>query len=75
MRRALTTRPVPGCMYTRLPGDGLVVTRYPASFRGNTAAPEGKKEKPCPESNVTPEVFLLCCSPLDVVTERILETE
>ena len=53
--------------------------------RGNQASRElsgkysgpwrAKEEKLCPESNVTPEVFLLSCSPLDVITERILEIE
>ena len=60
---AMLTRPgpVPGCVYTRLPGDGLVVTRHPASFRGNTAAPGGQKKK-----NLVQKAMLLLrcfCSP------------
>lgn len=47
--------------------------------RGNQASRErlgkysgpwrAKEEKPCPESDVPPELFLLSCSPLDVITE------
>lgn len=76
---AMLTRPgpVPGCVCVH-----AVAWRR---SRGNQASRElsgkysgpwrAKKEKPCPESHVTPEVFSLSCSPLDVVTERILETE
>lgn len=64
---AMLTRPGPDqeCVYTRLPGDGLVATRHPTRSRENTATPGGqRKKKPGPESNVAPEVLLLSGSSL-----------
>lgn len=35
----------PGCVYPRLPGDGLVVTRLPASVWGKQRPLEGERRK------------------------------
>ena len=61
-----------GCVYPRLPGDGLVVTRLPASVWGDTAAPGGRKEETLVQKAVLLELF---CSPLDVITEDSGESE
>lgn len=73
MRRHIgETRVGRGCVYTRLPSDGLVATRIPARFRGNTAAPEGQRKKdPGPERNVAPEGFLLSFSLAPLYEMRI----